>query len=177
MFDEKFRVWNWGWVWPTLCCTVGAPIGLTVVGVLRYRQLKKGKFNYLKSTHQRRFLKRKNVERGSRQGGPGGQCPPNFWSNKSKCVFNKRTIKVCVSCSLRCPGTSANSAAHLTVSFFSVVPMQSMVEGPWRVPYQLKKPFEGPRSRLHRKLLEEQKRTVFSALWWRRKISSPDAGQ
>ena len=28
-----------------------------------------------------------------------------------KCVFNKRTIKVCVSCCRRCPGTSALSAA------------------------------------------------------------------
>ena len=28
-----------------------------------------------------------------------------------KCVFNKRTIKVCVSCCLRCPGTSRPSAA------------------------------------------------------------------
>ena len=35
-----------------------------------------------------------------------------------KCVFNKRTIKVCVSCCGRCPGTSAPSAAHLTVSLY-----------------------------------------------------------
>ena len=35
-----------------------------------------------------------------------------------KCVFNKRTIKVCVSCCWRCPGTSAPSAAHLTVSLY-----------------------------------------------------------
>ena len=35
-----------------------------------------------------------------------------------KCVFNKRTIKVCVSCCWRCPGTSAPSAPHLTVSLY-----------------------------------------------------------
>ena len=35
-----------------------------------------------------------------------------------KCVFNKRTIKVCVSCCWLCPGTSAPSAAHLTVSLY-----------------------------------------------------------
>ena len=35
-----------------------------------------------------------------------------------KCVFNKRIIKVCVSCCWRCPWTSAPSAAHLTVSLY-----------------------------------------------------------
>ena len=35
-----------------------------------------------------------------------------------KCVFNKRTIKVRVSCFLRCPGTFVPSAAHLTVSLY-----------------------------------------------------------
>ena len=35
-----------------------------------------------------------------------------------KRVFNKRTIKVWVSCSRRCPGTFAPSAAHLTVSLY-----------------------------------------------------------
>ena len=35
-----------------------------------------------------------------------------------KCVCNKRTIKVCVSCSWRCPGTSLPSASHLTVSLY-----------------------------------------------------------
>ena len=35
-----------------------------------------------------------------------------------KCVFYKRTIKVCVRCCLRCPGTFAPSAAHLTVSLY-----------------------------------------------------------
>ena len=29
----------------------------------------------------------------------GGLGPSHFRSNKNKCVFNKRTIKVCVSCS------------------------------------------------------------------------------
>ena len=31
------------------------------------------------------------------------------------CVYNKRTIKVCISCCLQCPGTYAPSAVHLTV--------------------------------------------------------------
>ena len=34
----------------------------------------------------------------------------------NKCIFNKRTIKVCVSCCGRCPGTSAPSVPYLTVS-------------------------------------------------------------
>ena len=34
-------------------------------------------------------------------GGQGGAiwAPPNFWNKQKKCVFRKRTIKVCVSCS------------------------------------------------------------------------------
>ena len=35
-----------------------------------------------------------------------------------KCVFNKGTIKVCVSCFWQCPGTSALCARYLTLSFF-----------------------------------------------------------
>ena len=35
----------------------------------------------------------------------------------NKCVFYKRTTKVCVNC-WRCPGTSAPSTAHLTVSLY-----------------------------------------------------------
>ena len=27
--------------------------------------------------------------------------PPNIWNNENKFVFNKRTIKVCISCSWR----------------------------------------------------------------------------
>ena len=50
--------------------------------------------------------------------GQGGAGPFNFQSNKNRCVFNKRTIKVSVSCSVRCPGTSAPSASHLTLSLF-----------------------------------------------------------
>ena len=48
-------------------------------------------------------------------------CSVDFSKSKiglKKCVFNKRTIKVCVSCCWRCPGTSAPSAAHLTVSLY-----------------------------------------------------------
>ena len=35
-----------------------------------------------------------------------------------KCVFKKRTIKVCVSCCWRCPGTSVPSAEHMTTSLY-----------------------------------------------------------
>ena len=49
---------------------------------------------------------------------PGGQGPPNFQSHKQKCIFIKLTIKVCVSCSVRCPGTSTASSPHLMVSLF-----------------------------------------------------------
>ena len=34
--------------------------------------------------------------RGRLRRGPG---LPNFWNNEKKCVYNKRTIKVCVECS------------------------------------------------------------------------------
>ena len=36
----------------------------------------------------------------------------------TKCVFNKRTIKVCISYFWHCPGTSASIASHLTMSLF-----------------------------------------------------------
>ena len=36
-------------------------------------------------------------------GAKGGLGPPNYLNNKKKCVFNKSTIKVCVSYSWRCP--------------------------------------------------------------------------
>ena len=60
---------------------------------------------------------RYNVKFGKERGTKRAPGPPNFWNNKNKCVFNKRTIKVCVSC-WRCQGTSAPSAAHLTVSLY-----------------------------------------------------------
>ena len=41
-----------------------------------------------------------------------------FWNKEKKCVFNKRTVKVCISFSWWCPGTLAPSAEHLTVSLF-----------------------------------------------------------
>ena len=44
----------------------------------------------------------------SQQGRSGGP-PPNIWSNEYKCVFYKRTIRVCVICSWRSPETFAVS--------------------------------------------------------------------
>ena len=42
-----------------------------------------------------------------RGGGQGGlSLPYNFQNNENKCVFYKYTIKLCVSCSKRCSGTS-----------------------------------------------------------------------
>ena len=60
-----------------------------------------------------------------------------------KCVFNKRKIKVCVSCSWRCPWTFAFCAAHLTVSLYLCSSGSNVcvdVEGPWMALFQLKKP-------------------------------------
>ena len=53
------------------------------------------------------------------RGGPGGPGPtPNFQKDKNWFVFNKRTIKVCISWFWWCPGTSAPSASHMTLSSF-----------------------------------------------------------
>ena len=56
-----------------------------------------------------------------------------------ECAFNKRTIKICVSCWCRRPETSAPRAAHLTVSLYPCS-SRSNAQGPWRVPCQLKMP-------------------------------------
>ena len=58
--------------------------------------------------------------------------PPNFRSNKKKCVSNKRSIKVCVSCFWQGTGTSALRAAHLTVSLY-LCSSSSNTRGEWRV--------------------------------------------
>ena len=39
-------------------------------------------------------------------------------TTKTRCVFYKHTIRVCVSCSWRYPGTSAPSAPHLNMSLY-----------------------------------------------------------
>ena len=66
-----------------------------------------------------------------------------IWNTENKCVFYKRTIKVCVNCSWQCPGTSAPSATHLTVSLLPCS-VESNVRGKlraleWR-PVSLKSP-------------------------------------
>ena len=43
------------------------------------------------------------------QGGPRSS---NFWNDENKCILNKRTIKVCVSCSSPCFGASALDVAN-----------------------------------------------------------------
>ena len=58
----------------------------------------------------------------------GGPRPSNFGNKDNKCFFDKRTIKVCVSWSWRCPGTSpiVGYACQCLYSWrflrFSVVP-------------------------------------------------------
>ena len=48
------------------------------------------------------------------KGGPrGAQAPSIFWINENKCVFNKRTIQVCISRSWPCLGTSTPWAVQL----------------------------------------------------------------
>ena len=96
-----------------------------------------------------------------KSGGKG--VPTTQTPNVNKCAFNKHTIKVCVSYSLRCPGTSTPSVPHLTVSLYFVSSASNVrveVEGPSRALCQLKKPFKALRPRLwsHWK---ERKTTVF----------------
>ena len=82
-----------------------------------------------------------------------------------KCVFNKRTIKVCVSCSWRCRGTSAPTAAHPTVSLY-LCSSESNARGESRALERvqcvsaLKKPLRGPRQR-RGSCWKKQKRRVF----------------
>ena len=89
-------------------------------------------------------------------------CSLSQWRiGKKKCVFYKHTIKVCVSCSLQCPGTSASCVAHLTVSLYLCsYGSNARVEGPWRVPCKLKKPFKGSWRRQW-SCLEKRKRKLF----------------
>ena len=66
---------------------------------------------------------------GSQGGQRGvGVGSSNFWNNENKCFFNKHTIKICVSCSWRCPGTSAPSVPHLGVKQKICV---SLMRGHW----------------------------------------------
>ena len=74
-----------------------------------------------------------------------------------KCVFNQRRIKVCVSCSRLCPGTSAPSGAHLRVFLYLCSNARGESRGSWRGPCQLKEPFKGPRQG---SCWEEWKRTM-----------------
>ena len=89
---------------------------------------------------------------------------PNFQRNENKFVFNKRTIKACVSCCWQCPGTSLPRAAHLTVSLYlcssgSKARGKSSAREGRRV--SSKKPFKGPR---WKSVIcwEEWKRMIFS---------------
>ena len=60
-----------------------------------------------------------------------------------KCIFNKRTIKVCVSCSWRCPGTSVRHTWQCPC--FSVVPeaTHEARRGPFKGVMLAQKAFQG----------------------------------
>ena len=71
-----------------------------------------------------------------------------IWVNKF--VFNNRTIKVCVSFSWWCPGTSLPSMANLTVYLWLYLcssGSNSQGEVEWCCACQLKKPLKGQRQR------------------------------
>ena len=71
---------------------------------------------------------------------PASDPPLHFCKNQIQFLFNNSTVKVCISCSWwRCPGTSAPSAPHLTVSLI-LCSFKSNAQG--ESPFQL--PFEGP---------------------------------
>ena len=103
---------------------------------------------------------------GCRGGGKGGQGWPgpawagasNFQSHKLKCVFNKRTVKVCASCSWRFPGTSMPSATYR----FSVGLKQRTCRGwgPLKGVRSAQKTLQGSETETT-ELLEERKRIVF----------------
>ena len=60
-----------------------------------------------------------------------GTGPSNFWINEHKRFFNKHKVKVYVSSSWRCPGTSKPRAPHLTMcSFLCCSGRTQKVEGP-----------------------------------------------
>ena len=84
--------------------------------------------------------------------GAGKDAPPpphNFWPWKQG-FFNKRTIKVCVSCFRQCPETSEPNSAYLTVFLVSLELQEQCarrVERPRRASCQLKKPLKVLRPR------------------------------
>ena len=73
---------------------------------------------------------------------------PNIWNNKNKCVFDKRTIKVCVNCSLWCHGTLAQARQTWQISLYRA----SLG------------PFKGPRQR--RGSCWEEQRTPTKGHWF-----------
>ena len=87
-----------------------------------------------------------NISCCSHQVGPRGHRPFNFSNNENKCVFSKRTTKVCISYSQWCPRTAASSMPYLWVYLYLWSWGSNVwheVESPWRRLCQLKKPFKG----------------------------------
>ena len=60
---------------------------------------------------ERRVVIETTHQGGWKGGAKGGIGPPNFWNIENKRVFNKCTIKVCISCCWRCPCISVSSEA------------------------------------------------------------------
>ena len=81
-----------------------------------------------------------------------------MYTVENKCIYNVRTIKVCINCSWRCPGTSAPTMAHF-LSFPFLCSSGAMHEASW-VPLKDKKHFKGLR-RKQGSCWEEQKKIVF----------------
>ena len=84
---------------------------------------------------------------------------------KNKSVFYKRAIMVCISCSLKCPGTPAPSVPHLMVSLY-LSSSEAMYASRLRalegrcVTVSAQKALQGSETE-SRELLAEQRRIVF----------------
>ena len=93
----------------------------------------------------------------SRKGGQEGLGLPNF-HNENKYVFNKRPIRVCISCSWKCPRTFVHGSSHQTVFLFHWGfrgKVRTKDEGPRREPYLLKGTVAVPKQRLGRNRREK----------------------
>ena len=103
------------------------------------------------------------LEEAGPGGRQGGAHAPNFFITEDKYVSNRHTIKVCISCSWWCTGTSLPCVPHPVILVSSRYQSNACVmdEGLWRALFQLKEPFKGPRPTLG-SCLEEWSITISS---------------
>ena len=99
---------------------------------------------------------------GGQWGLRGGLGPSNVWINVNKCVFNRHTIKIWVSCSWGSHDTSAPSKRHLTVSDYLSNAPGKRLRAPRRTLCQLNKPFKGSETR---QCWKEVKRIIVCSRW------------